>query len=96
MASVNGCDDLHVRVVCRRLVKASASSGVEPRVLAVSNLDLIMQTMPVSMFCIYPRPSTSDFDAVVAAFEAGLPSLLAFFFLHYCRKCFWRRVKRHF
>ncbi|KAG2587837.1 coniferyl alcohol acyltransferase-like [Panicum virgatum] len=79
MASVNGCDDLHVRVVSRRLVKASASS-VEPRVLAVSNLDLIPQTMPVSMFCVYPRPSTGDFDAVVAAFEAGLPSLLAFFF----------------
>ncbi|CAL4957346.1 unnamed protein product [Urochloa decumbens] len=79
MAGVNGCKDLQVRVVSRRLVKASATS-VEPRVLAVSNLDLIPQTMPASMFCIYPKPSTGDFTAVVAAFEAGLPSLLNFFF----------------
>ncbi|CAO2203113.1 unnamed protein product [Urochloa humidicola] len=79
MASSDGSNDLHVRVVSRRLVKASDSS-IRPHVLAVSNLDLIPQSMPVSMFCIYPRPPTGDFNAVVAAFQAGLPSLLNNFF----------------
>ncbi|WVZ71733.1 hypothetical protein U9M48_020280 [Paspalum notatum var. saurae] len=82
MAVVHGSinDDLHVRVVSRRLVKASDSSMIMPHVLAVSNLDLVPQTMQISMFCIYPRPPTGDFNAVVAAFEAGLPSFLDHFF----------------
>ncbi|CAO2193054.1 unnamed protein product [Urochloa humidicola] len=80
MASVHGCKDLRVRVVSRRLVTASDIS-IEPYVLTVSNLDLLPQTMQVSMFCIYPKPQlTADFAAVVAAFEAGLPSLLNHFF----------------
>ncbi|CAO2174102.1 unnamed protein product [Urochloa humidicola] len=76
MASANGSNDLHVRVVSRRLVKASDDS-IKPHVLAVSNLDLIPQTIQTSMFCIYP---TGDFNAVVVAFEAGLPSFLNYFF----------------
>ncbi|GJN06215.1 hypothetical protein PR202_ga23920 [Eleusine coracana subsp. coracana] len=32
------------------------------------------------MLCFYPRPATGDFDAVVAAFESGLPRLLNHFF----------------
>ncbi|RCV24054.1 hypothetical protein SETIT_5G054300v2 [Setaria italica] len=80
MASVNGSNDLHVRVVSRRLVKASDDDSIKPHVLAVSNLDLIPQTIQTSMFCIYPRPPTGDFNAVVAAFEAGLPSFLNHFF----------------
>uniref|UniRef100_A0A0E0MU89 Uncharacterized protein n=1 Tax=Oryza rufipogon TaxID=4529 RepID=A0A0E0MU89_ORYRU len=79
MTSVNG-GELRVRVVSRRLVKASDES-IRPHVLAVSNLDLIPQTIQVSMFCIYPKPSTGgDFHDVVAAFAAGLPSLLNHFF----------------
>jgi hypothetical protein len=79
MASVNDGNDLHVRVLSRRLVKASDSS-IKPHVLAVSNLDLIQQTMQTSMFCIYPRPPTSDFSAVFEAIEAGIPSFLNHFF----------------
>ncbi|PAN31512.1 hypothetical protein PAHAL_5G424000 [Panicum hallii] len=79
MAGVNGSYDLHVRVVSRRLVKASDSS-IKPHVLAVSNLDLIPQTIQTSMFCIYPRPPNGDFNAVVETFEAGLPSFLNHFF----------------
>ncbi|CAO2203112.1 unnamed protein product [Urochloa humidicola] len=80
MAGVNGSnDDLQVRVVSRRLVRASDSS-IKPRVLAVSNLDLLPLTMQTSMFCIYPRPPAGDFNAVVAAFKAGLPSFLNHFF----------------
>ncbi|KAL5228389.1 hypothetical protein ABZP36_016654 [Zizania latifolia] len=78
MVSVNG-GEVHVRVVSQRLVKASDES-MEPHVLAVSNLDLFPQTMQVAMFCIYPKPSTGDFHDVVAAFVAGLPSLLNHFF----------------
>ncbi|KAL6850516.1 hypothetical protein ACP4OV_021143 [Aristida adscensionis] len=79
MASAEGGDGVRVRVVSRRLVKASDSTAV-PHVLAVSNLDLLPQAMPVSMLCIYPRPPAGDFDAVVAAFEAGLPPFLNHFF----------------
>ncbi|RLN24604.1 omega-hydroxypalmitate O-feruloyl transferase-like [Panicum miliaceum] len=79
MAGVNGSNDLHVRVLSRRLVKASDSS-IKPHVLAVSNLDLIPLTIQTSMFCIYPRPPTGDFNAVVETFEAGLPSFLNHFF----------------
>ncbi|KAL6626469.1 hypothetical protein ACP70R_030195 [Stipagrostis hirtigluma subsp. patula] len=79
MAGVDGRSDLHVRVVSRRLVKASDSS-IEPHVLTVSNLDLLPRTIPVAMFCVYPKPPAADFDAVVAGFEAGLPSLLDHFF----------------
>ncbi|TVU22550.1 hypothetical protein EJB05_32259, partial [Eragrostis curvula] len=71
---------LNVRVVSRSLVKASDTT-IEPHVLAVSNLDLLPQTIQTSMFCVYPKPPIADFDAVVAAFQAGLPSLLNHFFL---------------
>nr|CAB3472734.1 unnamed protein product [Digitaria exilis] len=83
MASVNGGRDLQVRVVSRRLVKASDTS-IDPHVLRLSNLDLLMQNIRASTFCIYPKPSTGvvgfDFDAVVHAFESGLPSFLSHFF----------------
>ncbi|GJN09975.1 hypothetical protein PR202_ga28032 [Eleusine coracana subsp. coracana] len=75
----NACDELHVREVSRRLVKASDST-IEPHVLAVSNLDLIPQRIQGSVFCIYPKPFDTDFNAVVHAFECGLPSLLNYFF----------------
>nr|CAB3472737.1 unnamed protein product [Digitaria exilis] len=79
MASVNG-SNLRVRVVSRRLVKASDSS-MEPHVLPVSNLDLLPQSMQTSLFCIYAKPpSTGDFESVVTAFAAGLPSFLNHFF----------------
>ncbi|PVH39046.1 hypothetical protein PAHAL_5G423700 [Panicum hallii] len=79
MASIiAGDDQLHVRVVSRRLVKASDS--IKPHVLAVSNLDLVPLSVQGSLFVIYPKPPTADFAAVVAAFEAGLPSLLNHFF----------------
>ncbi|KAF8765329.1 hypothetical protein HU200_008705 [Digitaria exilis] len=82
MASVNPCSDWQVRVVSRRLVKASDTS-IMPRVVNVSNLDRIAWIIQVSMFCVYakPAPPTGDFAAVVAAFEVGLPSFLNHFFL---------------
>ncbi|KAJ1283188.1 hypothetical protein BS78_03G108700 [Paspalum vaginatum] len=58
MAGTQACKDLHVRVVSRRLLKASDTS-IEPHVLAA--------------------PATGV-DAVVATFEASLPSLLNAFF----------------
>jgi hypothetical protein len=84
MASVNGGGDLQLRVVSRRLVKASDSS-IKPHVLSLSNLDLLAQSVQSCMFCIYPKPSTgaaggTGLDAVVAAFESGLPSFLNHFF----------------
>ncbi|KAF7000541.1 hypothetical protein CFC21_016428 [Triticum aestivum] len=71
-----------VRVLSRSTVKALGSSATPapPRVLAVSNLDLLPQNIPVSLFCAYRRPSSgAGFRDVVAAFEAKLPSLLDHF-----------------
>ncbi|KAF8724129.1 hypothetical protein HU200_021144 [Digitaria exilis] len=80
MASVNGSNDLQVRVVSRRLVKASPHSA-KPHVRAVSNIDLVPHTtIQITMFCVYPRPLAGDFNAVVAAFEASLPSFLDHFY----------------
>ncbi|KAF8661584.1 hypothetical protein HU200_057006 [Digitaria exilis] len=81
MASVNASNnDLHVRVVSRHIVKASPHS-TKPHVLAVSNLDLVPQPIQTTMFCIYPRPPAGgDFTAIVAAFEANLPSFLDHFY----------------
>ncbi|CAO2180378.1 unnamed protein product [Urochloa humidicola] len=78
MASHDGGDDMHVRVVSRRLVRSSDS--IEPHVLALSNLDLVPQPIPVSMFCVYAKPPAANFSAVVAAFETRLPSFLNHFF----------------
>lgn len=61
-------------------MKASDAS-IAPHVLAVSNLDLVPQTAPVSMMCVYPCPATGGgFSAVLETFEAGLPGLLNHFF----------------
>ncbi|CAO2185055.1 unnamed protein product [Urochloa humidicola] len=80
MARINaGYDHLHVREVSRRLVQASDSS-IKPHAIAVSNLDLVPQTMQRSLFVIYPKPPTANFDAIVAAFEARLPSFLNHFY----------------
>ncbi|CAL4964326.1 unnamed protein product [Urochloa decumbens] len=83
MASVNGDGDMQVRVVSRRLVKASDAS-IKPQVLALSNLDLLSQSIQLSTFCIYRKPTSTGggggFDAVVAAFESALPSFLNHFF----------------
>ncbi|TVU08747.1 hypothetical protein EJB05_42159, partial [Eragrostis curvula] len=58
------------------------TTRIEPRedVISVSNLDLIPNTYQASVLCIYPKTPTGNFAAVVAAFEAGLPSLLSHFF----------------
>ncbi|XP_039822710.1 putrescine hydroxycinnamoyltransferase 1-like [Panicum virgatum] len=79
MASIKACNDWHVRVVSRRLVKASDTS-IKHHVVTVSNLDIIARILQVSMFCVYAKPPAGEFDAVVAAFEAGLPSFLNHFF----------------
>ncbi|XP_073358215.1 uncharacterized protein [Aegilops tauschii subsp. strangulata] len=70
---------LPIRVVIRRLVKASDPS-VEATVVAFSNLDLLSDEQ-MSMTCAYPRPSSGDLNDVVEAFEARLPSFLNYFHL---------------
>ncbi|CAO2162052.1 unnamed protein product [Urochloa humidicola] len=83
MASVNGDGDLEVRVVSRRLVKA-ADASIKPQVLSLSNLDLLSQSIQLSTFCIYRKPTSTGggggFGAVVKAFESALPSFLNYFF----------------
>jgi len=78
MAGVPG-----IRVLSRRLVKASDPS-IEPHVGAVSNLDILASSVQASIVCLYPKPKPTDgdldFDAVVAVFEASLPSLLNIFY----------------
>ncbi|PNT78246.1 hypothetical protein BRADI_1g75810v3 [Brachypodium distachyon] len=71
-----------IQVSSRRLVKASDTS-IQPHVAAVSHLDLITNCAQASVRCVYRKPTNGDlgcFSAVVAAFEAHLPSLLNHFF----------------
>ncbi|KAF8661583.1 hypothetical protein HU200_057005 [Digitaria exilis] len=63
-------------------MKASDTS-IEPHVLAVSNLDLLPQSMQTSLFCIYARPppsTTGNFKTAVAIFASRLPTFLNHFF----------------
>ncbi|KAF0909025.1 hypothetical protein E2562_030563 [Oryza meyeriana var. granulata] len=72
--------EMTIRVLSRRLVKASDAS-IQPHVAAVSNLDLYPNTYQASIVCLYPKlPKAGDFDAIVATFEAVLPSLLNHFY----------------
>ncbi|KAL6641654.1 hypothetical protein ACP70R_019835 [Stipagrostis hirtigluma subsp. patula] len=75
----NATPPLPITVARRRLVKASDPS-LQPHVLAVSNLDLIPNAHQSLVSCVYPKPLSGDFGAVVAAFEAHLPSFLNYFF----------------
>ncbi|PVH33908.1 hypothetical protein PAHAL_8G091000 [Panicum hallii] len=80
MASVNGCNNFPIRVVSRQMVKASDPS-IKTHILAVSNLDLVPQSLPIAMVCIYSRaPTAGGVNDVTASFEAGLPSLLNHYF----------------
>ncbi|KAB8115980.1 hypothetical protein EE612_056875 [Oryza sativa] len=83
-AAVPAGEDLTIRVVSRRLVKASDAT-IQPHVATVSNLDLYFNNYQASMVCLYPSNLpvagvAGSFDAVVAPFEAGLPSLLNHFY----------------
>jgi hypothetical protein len=51
-------------------------------IVAVSNLDLLRQGLPIVLFCAYPSTAAGGcgFHEVAAAFEAKLPSLLDHFF----------------
>ncbi|XP_037478787.1 omega-hydroxypalmitate O-feruloyl transferase-like [Triticum dicoccoides] len=69
--------DSRVLVLSRSTVKASVTLAAAPRVVAVFNLDLLPQSIPNSLFCVYRRPNAGGgLRDVVAAFGASLPSLL--------------------
>jgi hypothetical protein len=70
-------NNARVRVVQRRHMKASGSTASS--VLAMSNLDLMPQMVPVSLFCVYHEPSVGSFDDVVTVFDARLPPFLDHF-----------------
>uniref|UniRef100_A0ACD6AKN2 Uncharacterized protein n=1 Tax=Avena sativa TaxID=4498 RepID=A0ACD6AKN2_AVESA len=73
-------NDQRVRVVSHSIVKASGSFvTLASRVLAVSNLDLLPESIPVSLFCAYRKPTAGGFGDVVAVFKAKLPYLLDHF-----------------
>ncbi|RCV18538.1 hypothetical protein SETIT_3G308700v2 [Setaria italica] len=83
-AAESSVHQLPIRIVTRRLVKASDPS-ISPHAAAVSNIDLYNSTGQFSFVCLYPgelpnKGATSSFDDVVAAFAAGLPSLLNHFY----------------
>uniref|UniRef100_A0A0E0LIW8 Uncharacterized protein n=1 Tax=Oryza punctata TaxID=4537 RepID=A0A0E0LIW8_ORYPU len=71
-------EKMAIRVLSRRLVKASDAS-IQPHVAAVSNLDLYPNSYQASIVCLYPN-NGGEFAAVVATFEAVLPSLLNHFY----------------
>jgi hypothetical protein len=45
----------------------------------MSNLDLMPQMVPVSLFCVYREPSVGSFNDVVLVFDARLPPFLDHF-----------------
>jgi hypothetical protein len=61
------------------MVKASDPS-IKQHILAVSNLDLVPQSMPIATVCIYSCAPAPGINAIIASFEAGLPSLLNHYF----------------
>uniref|UniRef100_J3MJT2 Uncharacterized protein n=1 Tax=Oryza brachyantha TaxID=4533 RepID=J3MJT2_ORYBR len=58
----------------------ASDASIQPHVAAVSNLDLYPNTFQASIVCLYGPKAGGDFDAVVATFEAVLPSLLNHFY----------------
>lgn len=81
-----GSGFISVRVVSRRLVRASDSS-MEPHVATFSNLDLLNDNIQLFIACVYKRPRRPTgagegdyYKAVCAAFEAHLPSYLNYMF----------------
>lgn len=78
--AVDSSSDATIRVVSRRLVKASDPS-IQPHVVPLSNLDLYVGNVQVAILCLYPKlPAAGDFAAVVATFESFLPALLNEFY----------------
>ncbi|KQJ86595.1 anthranilate N-benzoyltransferase protein 1 [Brachypodium distachyon] len=71
------CSGSSMRVVSRRLVKASdtTTTTISPRVVAFTNLDLL-NDMQLYVACLYRMPATSTYSAVAATFEAHMPSFL--------------------
>ncbi|KAM0848147.1 hypothetical protein ACQ4PT_054566 [Festuca glaucescens] len=69
-----------VCVTRKSIVKASVTRP--STIVAVSNLDLLRQGVPIVLFCAYPSTAGGSygFHEVAAAFEAKLPSLLDHFF----------------
>ncbi|XP_066320818.1 omega-hydroxypalmitate O-feruloyl transferase-like [Miscanthus floridulus] len=77
-----GSSEVPVRVLSRRLVKASDPS-LQPHVVTFSNLDLYPDNVQASIVCLYPKlpkSSPGGFYAVVSTFEDVLPTLLSHFF----------------
>jgi hypothetical protein len=70
------------RVRVRRKIIVKASVTRPSTIVAVSNLDLLRQGLPIVLFCAYPSTAAGGcgFHEVAAAFEAKLPSLLDHFF----------------
>uniref|UniRef100_N1QWP4 Deacetylvindoline O-acetyltransferase n=1 Tax=Aegilops tauschii TaxID=37682 RepID=N1QWP4_AEGTA len=78
--AVDGFGEVGIRVVSRRLVKASDPS-IQPQVVPLSNLDLYVGNVQVAILCLYPKPPAGrDFAGVVATFESLLPALLNEFY----------------
>ncbi|XP_037473938.1 putrescine hydroxycinnamoyltransferase 3-like [Triticum dicoccoides] len=78
--AVDGFGEPGIRVVSRRLVKASDPS-IQPHVVPLSNLDLYVGNVQVAILCLYPKlPAGRDFAGVVATFESLLPALLNEFY----------------
>nr|CAD1822194.1 unnamed protein product [Ananas comosus var. bracteatus] len=66
-----------VRIIDKTLIRAS-DPPPSPRVLPVSNIDLILHSFPISLIAVYPArsPAAGDFSAAAAAVRSALPSFL--------------------
>ncbi|XP_066320816.1 putrescine hydroxycinnamoyltransferase 1-like [Miscanthus floridulus] len=81
MATTAAKDPMSIRVVSRRLVKASDAS-IQPHVLSLSNLDLYVSDSQIGTLCVYPNAGGGGgfSPRIPTLFEALLPSLLNYLY----------------
>nr|ACG23946.1 agmatine coumaroyltransferase [Zea mays] len=72
-------DPTSIRVVSRRLVKASDAS-IQPHVMSLSNLDLYVCDSQLGTLCVYPNAGGGFSARIPSLFESLLPSLLNYLY----------------
>ncbi|KAG9442577.1 hypothetical protein H6P81_018431 [Aristolochia fimbriata] len=67
--------DLHVTLIEKTIVKATDPPS-EPKLITLSNLDLLSGRFPVSVFYAYPNPDSAPFPSVLATLRSSLAAVL--------------------
>ncbi|XP_068646851.1 coniferyl alcohol acyltransferase [Aristolochia californica] len=71
--------DLQVKVVGKTIVKA-VDPPAEPKVVTLSNFDLLSGRFPVSVYYAYSKPDSCDFPSIVATLQTSLAKVLRHYY----------------